>query len=105
MADDDLRQLEIELMSDPERWPVMAGTGGVRKARFAPPSWHSGKSGALRVCYAVFSDYATLYLVTLFAKNEKDNLSAAEKHEISALIELLADSMEKSNRRIGDVVD
>jgi hypothetical protein len=57
----------------------MRGTGGIRKLRFAPPSWNRGKSGAARVCYAVFSRIETVYLLTLFAKNEKANLSDTEK--------------------------
>lgn len=66
-------------MDNPESGVVMAGTGGLRKIRFAPPSWNTGKSGATRVCYALFSGAATAYLVALFAKKEKPNLSDAEK--------------------------
>ena len=51
----------------------------MRKVRFAPPSWNTGKSGAARVCYAVFASIGTVYLLTLFAKSEKANLSDADK--------------------------
>jgi hypothetical protein len=51
LRDEDLQALEIALMEDPEAGDVMRGTGGLRKIRFAPPSWSMGKSGALRVCY------------------------------------------------------
>jgi len=57
LTDDDLRFLEAALMANPDAGPVMRGTGGLRKMRFAPPSWHTGKSGAVRVCYAHFPEY------------------------------------------------
>jgi hypothetical protein len=62
----------------------MAGTGGVRKIRFAPPSWNTGKSGATRVCYAMFTIVDTVYLLTMFRKNQQENLTAGEKAEIKA---------------------
>ena len=62
----------------------MAGTGGVRKIRFAPPSWNMGKSGTTRVCYALFVNIDTVYLLTMFGKNQKANLTADEKASIRA---------------------
>ena len=35
LNDDDLRRLQLELLSDPKVGAVMQGTGGVRKMRFA----------------------------------------------------------------------
>ncbi len=52
LPDEDLRYLERAIMARPNVGDVMAGTGGVRKLRFAPPSRSGGKSGGLRVCYA-----------------------------------------------------
>ena len=37
LTDEDLQELEAMLMSRPAGWPAMRGTGGLRKARFAPP--------------------------------------------------------------------
>ena len=52
LTDEDLQALERQIAADPDAGDVMRGTGGVRKLRFAPPSWNTGKSGAARVCYA-----------------------------------------------------
>jgi hypothetical protein len=57
LTDDDLRRLEAEILIDPESPPVMRGTGGLRKMRFAPPSSGGGKSGGIRVCYAYFPEF------------------------------------------------
>lgn len=64
LGEEDLRRLEWEIISQPDGGAVMAGTGGVRKMRFAPPNWKRGKSGALRVCYAHFRAFGTVALIT-----------------------------------------
>jgi hypothetical protein len=79
LTDEDLQALESLIMERPEAGVVMQGTGGLRKIRFAPPSWHTGKSGATRVCYVAYTEFGHCLLVELFAKNEKVNLSAAGK--------------------------
>ena len=58
----------------------MQGTGGLRKARFAFE--HQGKSGGVRVCYVDFVVKETVYLITVYPKSEKDNLSRAERNAI-----------------------
>jgi hypothetical protein len=93
LTDEDLKALEITLMERPDAGSVMKGTGGLRKARFAPPSWSVGKSGALRICYVHFPAYDRLYLVTMFAKNEQDNLTAAERNAIRAVVERIGDAL------------
>lgn len=79
LTDEDLQALEADLMERPNVGPVMKGTGGLRKMRFAPPSANRGKSGAMRVCYVVFYAAASCYLLVIFPKNELPNLSDADK--------------------------
>jgi hypothetical protein len=86
-TDDDLRALEGLLLEDPERGAVISGTGGLRKFRFAPPSRHTGKRGATRVGYAYFPTAESAVLVVIFSKNEKENLTPAERRDIKQLLE------------------
>lgn len=86
LDDEDLRALEIAIMLDPERPPVVLGTGGLRKIRFAPKSWAIGKRGAARVCYVYFRQVGLVALVFAYGKGEKDNLTAEEKRAIKKLI-------------------
>ncbi len=79
LDDEDLRALENLIGQRPQAGKVIPGTGGVRKIRFAPPSWNRGKSGAVRVCYACFLSGKAVFLLTAYGKNKKDNLDAAEK--------------------------
>jgi hypothetical protein len=88
LPDEDLQALERQIMERPESGAVMNGTGGVRKVRFAPPSWRTGKSGATRVCYVVFAD-AVCYLFLIFPKNERANLSAKDKAVLKLTMEAL----------------
>jgi hypothetical protein len=87
LTDEDLRSLEQMLLARPEAGAVVSGTGGVRKVRFAPPSRRTGKSGAYRVVYLVRTGRAVL-LLSIFAKAEKDNLTAEQK----ARFKTIADS-------------
>jgi hypothetical protein len=73
-------------MSNPKRAPVISGTGGLRKLRFSPPQWEMGKSGAVRVCYAYFEEYGIVFLIVVYRKSEKDNLTAAERAAIKTYI-------------------
>lgn len=84
---DDMLSLQIAIMSDPSRSPVIRGTGGLRKIRFSPKKWKIGKSGALRVCYVYFEGYKTVLLSLVYPKTEKDDLSQAEKSRIKSAIQ------------------
>lgn len=90
LSDDDLRALERLLLARPEAGAVMAGTGGLRKVRFAPPSRHSGKSGAFRVGYAYFPNSGIILLLAIFAKADKANLTATERAEFRAILRSFA---------------
>lgn len=80
--------LEILIMSDPEGPPVVSGTGGLRKIRFAPTDTDKGKSGGIRVCYAYFAESHIVLMMMAYPKNRKDNLSAKEKVGIKKYLEI-----------------
>ena len=87
LDDSDLRRLQEEILADPKIGSVMQGTGGVRKMRFSFE--HRGKSGSIRVIYIDFEIYEKIYLITAYPKNEKDNLTAAERNELKQLVSIL----------------
>lgn len=57
--------------------------GGLRKVRI--PREGGGKSGGYRTIHVFGGAYMPIFLVTVFAKNEKDNLTRAEQ---AAAVEL-----------------
>lgn len=97
LTDEDLQALEAQIGKRPDAGALMEGTGGLRKIRFAPPSWHTGKSGATRVCYVWFVQFRHCFLATIFAKNEKQNLSAADKAEFRKVIAQIRSMIEKGH--------
>jgi len=66
----------------------MQGTGGIRKLRWA--SGGKGKSGGVRVIYYYHNESIPLFLLTIFGKGEKANLSKAERNELSKFTSILA---------------
>lgn len=79
--------LKIRSFKTPKRAYSCRGTGGLRKIRFAFEN--RGKSGSSRVCYVDIVVKQTVFFITAYAKNEKENLSKAERNSIRQLIELL----------------
>lgn len=62
---------------------MIAGTGGARKARAARGG--KGKSGGARVIYYVVLRRDVLYLIDIYAKSAKEDLTNAEKREVRRL--------------------
>ena len=71
----------------PKAGDLIQGTGGVRKLRWARSG--RGKSGGVRVIYYFHSEALPLYLLTVFGKGEKADLSQAERNELAKLVQVL----------------
>lgn len=93
--DEDLRQLELMIMENPEVGAMMQGTGGLRKMRFAFEG--RGKSGSTRVGYVDFAYYGTVFLLNAYSKDEKDNLSKSERNEVKKLITAIERHLKEQN--------
>ena len=93
LDDDDLRRLQEELLADPKVGKVMRETGGVRKMRFA-----FEQQGNVRVIYMDFEVHEKLYLLTAYPKNEKDNLSKAERNTLKQLVGILKQQLDENRR-------
>lgn len=86
MLDDDEREELIDfLASNPLKGDVIAGTGGVRKVRWALQG--RGKSGGARVIYYYHDDRIPLYLLNAYAKNEQANLTHAQRNAYRHLVD------------------
>ncbi len=69
---------------------LIQGTGGVRKLRFAVKG--KGKSGGVRVVYYYYNETLPVFLMTVFAKKEKDNLTKAERNMLAKGARALRDN-------------
>jgi len=77
------------LAKRPKAGDLIEGTGGIRKLRWGYGG--RGKSGGTRVIYYYHSVDMPLYLLTMFAKNERANLSKAECNELARMVDILID--------------
>jgi hypothetical protein len=85
LDEDAYAALQNELLERPETGKVMPGCGGLRKMRFADPRRRKGKRGGVRVIYLHVPETDWIFLLDLYGKDEKDNLSAAEKKVLRQL--------------------
>jgi hypothetical protein len=94
LDDEAFSRLQTFLMADPEAGDVITGTGGLRKVRFGDPRRRKGKRGGLRIIYFWWKAGSQFWLFTLYDKDEMDDLSAAQRKVLKALLDT-----ETSSRR------
>ena len=98
LFDDDERTLLISyLAAHPLGGDLIAGTGGVRKLRWAMTG--RGKRGGARVIYYVHSERLPLFLLTAYAKNVRADLSAKERTDLKVLVKQFPTTYERTKRR------
>lgn len=83
---DDLTALEQAILGNPEVGDLVPGTGGLRKVRLAQRAVRRGKSGGARVYYLDLPGRGTTYLIAIFGKREKSDLSPSERKAVAALV-------------------
>lgn len=89
MTEDELVRLRNFLAGNPDAGVLIPGTGGARKMRFARPG--KGKSGGYRVVTFFCAEDIPVFLMDVYVKGEKINLSAAERVELRKELESFAD--------------
>jgi hypothetical protein len=96
LSDDALSNFQRELLNDPETGSVMPGCGGLRKMRVADPRRGKGKRGGVRVIYLHIEELDQIHLVTVYGKDQKDDLSADDKKLYRELVRILKDKSRRS---------
>jgi len=90
MAEGERNSVVDVLAANPMAGDVMPGCGGARKLRVARRG--KGKSGGYRVITYFGGDDVPVFLLTVFGKNERANLTQAERNGLAALTKRLKDS-------------
>lgn len=86
---DVLFSLQTDLVRNPKLGDLMAGCAGARKGRVGDKASGKGKSGGFRYVYVYIEIAGTIYLIHFYGKNEKANLSKAERNELAKLVKEL----------------
>ena len=99
LDDDDLLTLQVMVCADPSKADVIRGTGGLRKMRMAREA--GGKSGGYRILYAFFEEFGKVLLVAVFAKNQRVDISDAEKAAAKTLLNSIGNESARSHNPTG----
>lgn len=95
LTEEERRNIVNYLAANPRAGDIMEGMGGVRKLRWGQQG--RGKSGGVRVDLLRSLRADAAYLMPLFAKKERANLTKAERNELAALVDILVSAwLEKS---------
>jgi hypothetical protein len=78
------------IAANPDAGKEIRGSGRARKVRFAGRG--KGKSGGYRVITFYRGEDVPVFLLNVFAKNEKTDLSQAERNELKTVLAALADA-------------
>ncbi len=96
MTDAECTSLVDYLAYNPNAGDLIQGTGGVRKLR-----WNlggRGKRGGARVIYFYHNPGMPLFALTMYAKNERANLSQQDRNHFRRLTALLVESFARKKR-------
>ena len=88
--DDDLLELQKAIYENPQKPPVIRGTGGVRKIRIAIEG--KGKSGGARILYIDFVIRSVVGLLYAYPKNEKENIDENERRILKTMVEQISEN-------------
>ena len=90
LTEDERRNIVNYLAIHPTAGDIMRGTGGIRELRWKRGG--RGKSGGVRIIYYYHNDQYPLFLLTIFGKSEKANLSKAERNELAKMTRVLIET-------------
>lgn len=87
LSDTEQMALMDFLAANPEAGDIVAGTGGVRKLRWGLAE--QGKRGGARVLHLFLRHVDTLWLLDIYGKREKADLSAADVQKVRTLVDAI----------------
>jgi hypothetical protein len=97
LSEEEVFRIKCFISDNPQAGALIPGTGGARKIRFPAPG--RGKRGGYRVITYFAADDIPVFLLEVFAKGEKINLSQAERNELRGVLGGVADAYRASVKR------
>ena len=85
LSDEEYRNLQNELILNPEKGKIIRSSGGLRKLRWGLSG--RGKSGGVRVIYYWIQQKEIILMLLVYPKNEQDNLTSSQLKILKALVE------------------
>jgi hypothetical protein len=92
------REAVVEMIAkQPDAGVAIEGTGGARKVRFVARG--RGKSGGYRVVRFYSGPDIPVFLLAVYAKGEKANLTEAERNELKGILREIVEEYRTSGKR------
>ena len=85
LSDEEYGEFQWRLLRFPDQGDVIPNGGGIRKVRYGAKG--KGKSGGARMIYYLAIGKGVIFMLDVFAKNEKVDLSPAELKVLKNLVE------------------
>ncbi len=85
LDDESFRALQNFLLAQPSAGDTIAGTGGLKKLRWSANG--RGKRGGVRTIYLFLSERQHIHFLTIYAKNEMQDLTADQKKMLKKIVE------------------
>jgi len=87
LGDEHYADLQQALLINPRKGDTIAGTGGLRKIRWAD-SWRGkGRRGGIRIIYYYYDEGDQFWMFLVYSKDELADLSPAQKKVFRAALE------------------
>ena len=86
LKDDEYAALQWDLTLHPEKGDLIQGSGGLRKVRWLGKG--RGKRGGVRIIYYYKNQVGQIWLLTIYAKNEYENIPLSILKKIKKELEL-----------------
>jgi len=85
LSDDEYRNIQNELVTNPALGPKEPGTGGLRKVRIAAKG--HGKRGGARILYFWAAHREQILMLYLFPKGTTDQLTQQQKKALKKIVD------------------
>jgi mRNA-degrading endonuclease RelE of RelBE toxin-antitoxin system len=83
-TDESYRALQTALLLRPQQGPLIRGSGGLRKLRWAAPG--RGKRGGIRVVYYWDAKSETVYMLLAYAKSSQEDLTPTQLRMLARIV-------------------
>lgn len=96
LSDDEVMEIASTIAADPAGGTPIAGAGGARKVRHAGRG--KGKSGGYRTIHYFGGNEIPVFLLAIYGKDEKGDLTQAERNELAKTLPKIADTYRKRKK-------
>ena len=88
-TENELKAVEDEIAENPNAGDIVAGLKGARKIRVA--FGNKGKRGGARAIYVVLLSEDVTYMILMYAKSQREDLSKEDKEAVVDFIKALTE--------------